>query len=173
MGTWRLCRCKMAEVEAAKNASPGGTTIFGKIVRKEIKADILYEDDRVMAIKDANPQAPEHFLILPKKPIPQLSAADDSDEPLLGHMLTTARKVAKLRGLENGFRVVINEGRDVPSQCITYICTSWERDRCRGHQAREMDNFECEVDNLIRINPSYTTIVCFDQRCLINIDFLL
>ena len=48
--TWRLCRCKMAEVEAAKNASPGGTTIFGKIVRKEIKADILYEDDRVSSI---------------------------------------------------------------------------------------------------------------------------
>ena len=65
-----------------------------------------------MAIKDVNPQAPEHFLVLPKKPITQLSAADDSDEPLLGHMLTTARKVAKTRGLDNGFRVVINEGKD-------------------------------------------------------------
>jgi len=104
--------CKMAEVKAAQSASTGGDTIFGKIVRKELPADILYEDDRVMAIKDVNPQAPEHFLVLPKKPITQLSAADDSDEPLLGHMLTTARKVAKTRGLDNGFRVVINEGKD-------------------------------------------------------------
>ena len=65
-----------------------------------------------MAIKDVNPQAPEHFLVLPKKPISQLSKATDSDEPLLGKLLATVRKVAALRGLENGYRVVINEGKD-------------------------------------------------------------
>ena len=65
-----------------------------------------------MAIKDINPQAPEHFLVLPKKAISQLSKAEDSDEPLLGHMLTTVKKVAQQRGLANGYRVVINEGKD-------------------------------------------------------------
>lgn len=65
-----------------------------------------------MAIKDANPQAPEHFLVLPKKAIRQLSAVQECDEPLLGHLLTTAKKVAAMRGLTNGYRVIINEGKD-------------------------------------------------------------
>eukprot|EP00794_Sanderia_malayensis_P010262 gene10262-11315_t len=100
------------EVKAAQGAAPGGDTIFGKIVRKELPAEIIFEDDQVMAIKDANPQAPVHFLVLPKKAISQLSQAQDCDEKLLGHMMMTVKKVAAQLGVTNGYRVVLNEGKD-------------------------------------------------------------
>jgi histidine triad (HIT) family protein len=87
-------------------------TIFGKIVRKEIPADIVYEDDLSLAFRDVNPQAPTHILVIPKKPIPQLDAATLEDCDLLGHLLLTAKKVAEQAGLGNGYRVVINNGND-------------------------------------------------------------
>lgn len=68
------------EIKLAQSAKPGGDTIFGKIIRKEIPADIIYEDDQCLAFNDVSPQAPKHFLVIPKKPIQQLSSADDSDE---------------------------------------------------------------------------------------------
>ncbi|XP_066933827.1 adenosine 5'-monophosphoramidase HINT1-like [Clytia hemisphaerica] len=89
----------------------GGSTIFGKIIRREIPADIVYEDDQCLAFKDINPQAPVHVLVIPKKPISQLSKAEDSDEQLLGHLLIAAKRVAKeMKIADDGFRIVINDG---------------------------------------------------------------
>ncbi|RUS69900.1 hypothetical protein EGW08_022341 [Elysia chlorotica] len=93
-----------------QNAPPD--TIFGKIIRKEIPCDLLYEDEQCIAFNDIAPQGPVHFLVIPKKPIVKLSDANDSDEQLLGHLLIVARKIAKERGLSNGFRTVINDAED-------------------------------------------------------------
>ena len=87
-------------------------TIFGKIIRREIPADIVYEDDLALAFKDINPQAPTHILVIPKKPIPRLSEATAADVDLMGHLLMTVKKVAEIAGLTNGYRVVINNGAD-------------------------------------------------------------
>ncbi|RNA34286.1 histidine triad nucleotide-binding 1 [Brachionus plicatilis] len=99
------------EIKLAQTATPEGDTIFGKIIRKEIPADIIYEDDQCLAFNDVSPQAPKHFLVIPKKHIQQLSTADDSDEQLLGHLIATARKCAAQQGLSNGYRLVINDGK--------------------------------------------------------------
>merc|ERR1712189_163346 len=107
-----LCVVMADEVKASQSAAPGGDTIFAKIIRKEIPSEFLYEDDKVVVIKDVNPVAPVHLLVLPKKPISQLSQAEECDEQLLGHMLLTAKKVAAEQGLSNGFRIVINDGKD-------------------------------------------------------------
>jgi len=87
-------------------------TIFGKILRREIPADIVYEDDQCLAFHDVNPQAPTHVLVIPKKTITQLSTAGDEDSALLGHLMTVARKVAVQLKLAKGFRVVVNDGND-------------------------------------------------------------
>lgn len=87
-------------------------TIFSKIIRKEIPADIVYEDDLTLAFRDITPQAPIHILVIPKKPLPQLDAAELDDHALMGHLLLTVKRVAKQVGLENGYRVVINNGSD-------------------------------------------------------------
>lgn len=87
-------------------------TIFGKIIRREIPADIVYEDDLALAFKDVNPQAPTHILVIPKKPIPRLSAATTEDTALMGHLLMTVKKVAEQVNLTNGYRLVMNNGRD-------------------------------------------------------------
>lgn len=87
-------------------------TIFSKIIRREIPADIVYEDDLAIAFKDIAPQAPVHIIIIPKKPIPQLAAAEAEDEAVLGHLLLTAKEVAQQVGLTNGYRLVINNGSD-------------------------------------------------------------
>ncbi|MER3490952.1 MAG: histidine triad nucleotide-binding protein [Mastigocladus sp. ERB_26_2] len=87
-------------------------TIFGKIIRREIPANIVYEDDLALAFTDINPQAPVHILVIPKKPIPKLSEAEPEDQALLGHLLLTAQRVATQAGLTNGYRVVINTGDD-------------------------------------------------------------
>jgi histidine triad (HIT) family protein len=87
-------------------------TIFSKIIRREIPANIVYEDDLVLAFKDVNPQAPTHILVIPKKPISQLDEATTEDRELLGHLLLTVKKVAAQVGLRNGYRVVLNNGND-------------------------------------------------------------
>ena len=84
-------------------------TIFGKIARGEAQADLVYEDDRALAFRDVNPQAPTHILVIPRKPIARLSAAEADDEPLLGHLLRVATRVAREADLDD-FRVVINDG---------------------------------------------------------------
>ncbi len=87
-------------------------TIFGKIIRREIPADIVHEDNLCLAFRDINPQAPVHILVIPKKPIPQLAAATPEDHAVLGHLLLVVTRVAEQAGLANGYRVVINNGAD-------------------------------------------------------------
>ncbi len=88
-------------------------TLFTKIINRDIPADIVYEDDQCLAFRDINPKAPMHILVIPKKVIPKLVDADDIDEALLGHLLTTAAKIAKDEGYGNAFRAVINNGEAV------------------------------------------------------------
>jgi histidine triad (HIT) family protein len=87
-------------------------TIFGKIIRREIPADIVYEDELCLAFKDVHPQAPVHVLVIPKKPIARLSDAESQDHALMGHLLLTVKRVAEQLGLSNGYRTVINTGDD-------------------------------------------------------------
>ncbi|BBD79610.1 histidine triad nucleotide-binding protein [Aerosticca soli] len=84
-------------------------TLFGKIIRREIPADIVYEDEEVLAFRDINPQAPVHVLFVPKRPIATLDAATPADAELLGKLLLAAADYARREGLaEQGYRVVIN-----------------------------------------------------------------
>jgi len=87
-------------------------TIFTKIINKQIPADIVYEDELCLAIKDINPQAPVHLLLIPKKPIAMLSTAKPEDQALLGHLLLAAGKIARELKVDGAFRVVINNGED-------------------------------------------------------------
>ncbi|PZV18694.1 MAG: histidine triad nucleotide-binding protein [Leptolyngbya sp.] len=87
-------------------------TIFSKIIRKEIPADIVYEDNLAIAFRDVNPQAPIHILVIPKEAIAMLSDAEAKDHALMGHLLLTVKRVAAQEGLTNGYRVVINNGDD-------------------------------------------------------------
>ncbi|NEO87772.1 MAG: histidine triad nucleotide-binding protein [Spirulina sp. SIO3F2] len=87
-------------------------TIFGKIIRREIPADIVHEDEHCLAFRDIAPQAPTHILVIPKKPIPRLSESGSEDHALLGHLLCMVKKIAAEAGLSNGYRVVINNGED-------------------------------------------------------------
>ena len=85
-------------------------TIFGKITRGEIPTEFLYEDDHCVAIRDINPQAPTHVLIIPRKPIPRLVDSEAEDQELLGHLLLVAGRVADKLGVGEAFRLVINNG---------------------------------------------------------------
>ncbi|MDP6795941.1 MAG: histidine triad nucleotide-binding protein [Verrucomicrobiota bacterium] len=88
-------------------------TLFEKICNKEIPADIEYEDDQVVAFRDIAPKAPTHVLVIPRKPIPRINEAGLDDQALLGHLLLKAAEVARSLGLgEDGFRLVLNNGRD-------------------------------------------------------------
>jgi histidine triad (HIT) family protein len=88
------------------------TTLFGKVIRREIPADIVYEDELCLAFRDINPQAPTHVLLIPKKEIDKLSSADGADQALLGHMMLAAAKVARQLGVEDAFRLVVNNGAE-------------------------------------------------------------
>ena len=84
-------------------------TIFTKIINKEIPADILYEDDDVIAFRDVNPQAPVHFLVIPKQPIATVNDIQPDQAELVGKMVLTAAKVAAEEGIaEDGYRLVMN-----------------------------------------------------------------
>jgi histidine triad (HIT) family protein len=88
-------------------------TIFEKIVRREIPAKIVWEDDEVIAFHDVDPKAPVHVLVVPKRVIPRVAESTAADQALLGKLLLTTRQVAeKLDLLESGYRVVINNGPD-------------------------------------------------------------
>jgi histidine triad (HIT) family protein len=88
-------------------------TIFEKIIAREIPSKIIWEDDDAIAFHDVNPQAPVHVLIVPKKVIPRLGAAGDTDGAVLGKLLLVAGRLAKELGIEkSGYRVVINSGPD-------------------------------------------------------------
>ena len=87
------------------------STIFEKIIKREIPADILHEDQQCIVIRDVAPQAPFHALVIPKKLIPRIGLSEESDGELLGHLLLTARRVAKEHSLDEGFRIIINNGK--------------------------------------------------------------
>ncbi|XP_060079679.1 uncharacterized HIT-like protein Synpcc7942_1390 [Ylistrum balloti] len=110
--TPQVCKDEVKAALDAVKPSTAGTTIFTKILDKTIPADILYEDDKCMAFSDVAPQAPVHFLVIPKKPITGISAAQQEDQQLLGHLLLVAKNVAENQKLDNGYRVVINDGKD-------------------------------------------------------------
>ena len=86
------------------------STLFEKIINREIPADIVYEDELSLAFKDINPQAPIHILIIPKKPIEKLSDANIEDQALLGHLMLVAGKIAEQLNLDSTFRIIINNG---------------------------------------------------------------
>ncbi|KAL3534798.1 hypothetical protein ACH5RR_003259 [Cinchona calisaya] len=105
------------EAALAAAAVPADSpTIFDKIINKEIPANIVYEDDKVLAFRDINPQSPTHILLIPKVKdgLSGISKAEERHTQILGHLLFTAKLVAKQEGLEDGFRLVINDG---PSGC--------------------------------------------------------
>lgn len=85
-------------------------TVFQKIIDGEIPSMPVYRDDKCIAIKDISPQAPVHILLIPIKPIPRLSLATAEDAELLAHLMLAAPKIAKEQGLQDGFRIVVNNG---------------------------------------------------------------
>ncbi|KAK3010440.1 hypothetical protein RJ639_012201 [Escallonia herrerae] len=101
---------------AAADVDSGATTIFDKIIAKEIPSTVVYEDEKVLGFRDINPQAPVHVLLIPKARdgLTQLSKAEARHEEILGHLLYAAKKVAEKEGILHGFRVVINDG---PTAC--------------------------------------------------------
>ncbi|XP_040595565.1 histidine triad nucleotide-binding protein 1-like [Mesocricetus auratus] len=95
------------EIAKAQVAKPGSVMVFGKIIDKEIPAKITFE---CLAFHDISPQAPTHFLVIPKKHIAQISVAEDDDESLLGHLRIVGKKWAADPGLHRGYQMVVNEG---------------------------------------------------------------
>lgn len=84
-------------------------TIFSKIIKQELPADIIYQDDLVTAFRDINPKAPVHILIVPNKLIPTINDIEDCDELMLGRLFTVAKNIAKSEGIsDNGYRLIMN-----------------------------------------------------------------
>ena len=98
-----------------KNTNAGQTdvTIFDKIISKEIKSDIVYEDEDVIAFNDINPAAPIHILIIPKKKngLNGISKGEECHVEVLGRLMLTAKKLGEKFGLKDGYRLVVNEGK--------------------------------------------------------------
>jgi histidine triad (HIT) family protein len=88
------------------------STLFERIIAREIPAKIEHEDDQCIVIHDIDPQAPTHLLVIPKQIIPRLAEAGEAQQPLLGHLLVTAAAVAEKLNLKGGYRIVINNGQD-------------------------------------------------------------
>ena len=88
------------------------TTIFGKIINREIPADIVYEDEHCLAFRDINPQAPTHVLLIPKKEIVRLVDANEEDAAVLGHLMLAAGRIARDLGVGDAFRLVVNNGAE-------------------------------------------------------------
>ncbi len=89
----------------------GAKTLFQRIMDGEIPGDILYEDEQCVALRDINPQAPVHILIVPRKPIPSVNEIEEEDIPLMGHLIWVAKKLAREHGVaDKGYRLVVNTG---------------------------------------------------------------
>ncbi len=96
-------------------------TIFSKIIKKELPADIVYEDAECLAFRDIHPQAPTHVLLIPKKEIPSMVEFRDEDKALLGHLFLKASEIAAKLGLsEEGYRVVVNT-RAFGGQTVNHV----------------------------------------------------
>ncbi|CAG9320826.1 unnamed protein product [Blepharisma stoltei] len=105
----------LSEVDRAKIARPPAEnedTLFGKIARKEIPANIVYEDDKVLAFRDISPAAPTHILLIPKvrDSLTRLNQIQEKHKDILGHMMWAAAEIARNEKLEEGWRLVINDG---------------------------------------------------------------
>ncbi len=87
-------------------------TLFTKIIGREIPAEILHEDDLCLAFKDISPQAPTHFLVIPKKPIESSDTLEAEDQEVMGHLMLVIRDLAKNLELSKGYRVVMNCGEE-------------------------------------------------------------
>tara|TARA_B100001287_G_C22621224_1_gene500155 strand:- start:903 stop:1247 length:345 start_codon:yes stop_codon:yes gene_type:complete len=87
-------------------------TIFEKIIDRELPSKIIFEDDKCIVIEDIAPKAPIHLLIIPKKNISKLSAAQTNDKDLLGHLMIVAKEVAEKMNIEDAFNIVINNGKE-------------------------------------------------------------
>lgn len=97
------------------------TTIFDKILAKEIPAHVVYEDDQVLAFRDIQPQAPVHVLVIPKSKVARFAELPEQNDAAVGVFFSRVAKVARELGLEkNGYRVVINNGRD-GQQTVEYL----------------------------------------------------
>lgn len=106
---WRLNGVQFSRLRQSRMSK----TLFEKIADRQIPAQIVYEDDRVVAFRDIQPQSPVHVLIVPRRAIARIAEAGEEDRELLGHLLLKAAEVAKTLGLaEGGYRLVINNGRD-------------------------------------------------------------
>ena len=85
------------------------STIFSKIINKEIHADILFENDKILAFRDTSPQAPVHFLVIPKKEIRTINDLNEEDKSLIGELFIVAKEIAKKEGIsEKGYRTIFN-----------------------------------------------------------------
>lgn len=87
-------------------------SLFTRIINRQIPAEIVYEDELCVAIKDINPQAPVHLLLISRKPLDMLSSATDQDQAMLGHLLLAAGKIARQLKIEGAFRLAINNGAE-------------------------------------------------------------
>lgn len=85
-------------------------TLFSRIINGDIPSDILYEDEHCICIKDIAPQAPTHLLVIPRKPIPRLVDATQEDKSLLGHLMLSVGDITRQLGIDDAFRVIINNG---------------------------------------------------------------
>ncbi|EUD66994.1 hit-like protein [Plasmodium inui San Antonio 1] len=116
---------KMADEEeralAAAGKDENGDSIFGKIARKEVKVDLVYEDDKVLAFNDINPQAPVHILVIPKMRdgLTRLSKAEERHKDILGHMMWAVSEIVRKNNLGD-FRLVVNNGPEA-CQSIYYL----------------------------------------------------
>ncbi|XP_074711801.1 adenosine 5'-monophosphoramidase HINT2-like [Strix uralensis] len=111
---------------AAGEGAGGAPTIFSKIIARSVPAAILYEDDKCLVFRDVAPQAPVHFLVIPKRPIPRLSRVGPQDSELLGHLLVVAAQTAQAEGLADGYRLGELVAPAVP----------WGRTLTGGHRLR-------------------------------------
>lgn len=87
-------------------------SLFTKIINRDIPADVVYEDELCICIRDIAPKAPAHVLLIPRKPIPRLADASEADRELLGHLMTRVGVIARDLGIEDAFRVIVNNGED-------------------------------------------------------------
>ena len=108
-------------MDTTRHSFEDNPTIFGKILRKEIPAEVVYEDDDVFAFNDINPQAPVHILVIPKQHMACLRCATPADADMLGKILTTIPHIARKAGLEEGgYRVATNAGENA-DQSVPHI----------------------------------------------------
>ena len=127
-------------------------TIFGRILKGEIPCQEVHSDDRCLAFRDVNPQAPVHVLVIPREPIVSLAEADETHEALLGHLLLVAARVARSEGL-TGWRTVINSGAEAGQTVFHlhfHILPRFEGLEFSLH-AREMQEMDLLKDHAERI----------------------